>query len=98
MLGNRQAVQLNRLRPGPRDRVTPFPYCRFMDNPSSTITVAHTDSDLADLPLERLEAELCTWSANLAAAEYRWFALLAEFDRRHGWQQWECHSCVAWMC
>jgi len=29
--------------------------------------------------------------------EYRWFALLAEFDRRLGWQQWECHSCVAWM-
>ncbi len=53
--------------------------------------------DLVDLPLERLEAELCTCSANLAAAEYRWFALLAEFDRRLGWQQWECHSCVAWM-
>ncbi|MCY7300482.1 MAG: HNH endonuclease [Ilumatobacteraceae bacterium] len=54
-------------------------------------------SHLADVPLERLEAELCTWSANFAAAEYRWFALLAEFDRRLGWQQWECHSCVAWM-
>ena len=52
---------------------------------------------LAALPLERLEAELCAWSANLAAGEYRWFALLAEFDRRLGWQQWECHSCVAWM-
>ena len=65
----------------------------------TTISAAHTstNSDLADVPLERLEAELCTWSANLAAAEYRWFALLAEFDRRLGWQQWECHSCVAWM-
>ena len=54
-------------------------------------------TDLADVPLERLEAELCTWSANLAAAEFRWFALLAEFDRREGWQQWECHSCMFWM-
>ena len=44
-----------------------------------------------------MEAELCTWSANLAAAEFRWFALLAEFDKRDGWQQWECHSCVSWM-
>ena len=67
-----------------------------------TVSQPGTDSkahsvDPAELPLERLEAELCTWSANLAAAEFRWFALLAEFDRRDGWQQWECHSCVSWM-
>ena len=41
-----------------------------------------TDHDLADVPLERLEAELCTWSANLAAAEFRWFALLAELSEQ----------------
>lgn len=63
---------------------------------SSATSATHHD-DPAELPLERLEAELCTWSANLAAAEFRWFALLAEFDRRDGWQQWECHSCVSWM-
>lgn len=74
--------------------MTPFAYGRFMDTITTAATVA---DDLAELPLERLEAELCTWSANLAAAEYRWFTLLAEFDRRHGWQQWECHSCIAWM-
>lgn len=34
---------------------------------SSTSSAAPHD-DLAELPLERLEAELCTWSANLAAA------------------------------
>ena len=62
----------------------------------STLSTAH-EEDPAELPLERLEAELCTWSANLAAAEFRWFALLAEFDKRDGWQQWECHSCVSWM-
>jgi hypothetical protein len=65
-------------------------------SPSSTLSAAHED-DPKELPLERLEAELCTWSANLAAAEFRWFALLAEFDKRDGWQQWECHSCVSWM-
>ncbi len=66
---------------------------------TSAPPVSHTSANphLTDVPLEHLEAELCTWSANLAAAEYRWFALLAEFDRRLGWQQWECHSCVAWM-
>lgn len=55
-------------------------------------------ANLAEVPLERLEAELCSWSANLAAAEFRWLALLAELDRREGWRQWECPSCVTWMC
>lgn len=69
-----------------------------MSATSLPFTLSSTSSDdLAGLPLERLEAELCTWSANLAAAEFRWFALLAEFDRRDGWQQWECQSCVHWM-
>lgn len=56
------------------------------------------DVDLVVMPLERLEAELCTWSANMTAAEFRWFEMLAEFDRREGWQQWGASSCVAWMC
>jgi len=73
-----------------------------MDTTSASLVgnrpaISDDPAALTDVPLERLEAELCTWSANLAAAEYRWFALLAEFDRRLGWQQWECHSCVAWM-
>ena len=56
------------------------------------------DVALAAMPLEHLEAELCIWSANLTAAEFRWFELLAEFDRREGWQQWGASSCAAWMC
>ncbi|MEQ1700295.1 MAG: HNH endonuclease signature motif containing protein [Ilumatobacteraceae bacterium] len=75
-----------------------------MDTAQASLATAPVDSsvadpiDLTELPLERLEAELCSWSANLAAAEFRWMALLAEFDRREGWRQWECPSCVTWMC
>ena len=37
---------------------------------------------LESLPLERLEAELTEFAAHLSAAECRWLALVAEFDRR----------------
>lgn len=66
--------------------------------PTSADLATGAGPDPAEMPLERLEAELCIWSANLAAAEYRWFVLLAEFDRREGWQQWGCPSCAFWMC
>ena len=49
------------------------------------------------LPLERLEAEICELAGHLAAAEARWLALVAEFDRREGWARWECRSCAHWL-
>src|SRR5687768_5978347 len=48
-------------------------------------------------PLEWLEAEICQGAANLTAAEASWLALVAEFDRRRGWEVWECRSCAAWL-
>ncbi len=48
-------------------------------------------------PLEWLEAEICQGAANLTAAEASWLALVAEFDRRRGWEVWECASCAAWL-
>jgi hypothetical protein len=53
--------------------------------------------DLGTVPLERIESELSSLSAHLAAAECRWLLLLAEFDRRGGWQVWGCHSAVHWL-
>ncbi|MSV80615.1 MAG: hypothetical protein F2681_01920 [Actinobacteria bacterium] len=53
--------------------------------------------DLSDMPLERLEAELCQGAANLTAAEHTWLLQLAEFDRRLGWELWGCNSCVHWL-
>jgi hypothetical protein len=51
----------------------------------------------ACLPLERLEAEIQTQAAHLAAAECRWLLYVAEYDRREGWKSWECWSCVMWL-
>ena len=53
--------------------------------------------EAACLPLERLEAEITRLAGNLAAAECRWLLLVAEFDRRRGWEQWGCRSLVHWL-
>jgi hypothetical protein len=52
---------------------------------------------LADVADERLEAELCQLAADLAAGTARWFALIAEYDRRQVWASWECRSMAAWL-
>ena len=41
--------------------------------------------------------ELVDLSSRLAAAEARWLALLAEFDRREGWRADGQLSCVDWL-
>jgi hypothetical protein len=50
-----------------------------------------------ELPLERLESEICTLAGHLAAATCRWLTLIAEFDRREGWRTWDQASCAAWL-
>jgi hypothetical protein len=49
------------------------------------------------MPLERLEAEITQLAGHLAAAECRWLLLIAEFDRRAGYEQWECRTCSRWL-
>src|SRR5437879_3554614 len=51
----------------------------------------------AEMPLERLEAEICELAAHLSAAECRWLLLLSEFDRREGWTGWGINSCAHWV-
>jgi hypothetical protein len=53
------------------------------------------------MPLERLEAEITELAGHLAAAECRWLLLIAEFDRRAGYEQWGCRTCshkLSWQC
>lgn len=52
---------------------------------------------LEKVPLERIETEICELAAHISAATYRMLVLLAEFDRRKGWFEWGCKSCVAWL-
>ena len=49
------------------------------------------------MPLERLEAEITHLAGHLAAAECRWMLLIAEFDRRAGYEQWGCRSSSHWL-
>jgi len=49
------------------------------------------------MPLERLEAEITELAGHLAAGECRWLQLIAEYDRRGGWEQWGCQSAVQWL-
>ena len=55
------------------------------------------DESGAEMPLERLEAEICELAGHLAAGECRWLLLLSEFDRREGWTGWGLRSCAHWV-
>jgi hypothetical protein len=54
-------------------------------------------SDPASMPLERVEAEICTLAGQIAAATARFLTLLADFDEREGWAGWGVHSCAHWL-
>src|SRR5207244_11719490 len=53
--------------------------------------------DLTAIPLERLEAEIATQAAHIAAGTCRWLELVAEFDRREGYADWGCRSTAHWL-
>ena len=55
------------------------------------------DPDLAPVPLERLEAQICELAGHLAAATCRFLVLLGDFDARRGWADWEMNSCASWL-
>ncbi|HEX5535083.1 MAG TPA: DUF222 domain-containing protein, partial [Actinomycetales bacterium] len=50
-----------------------------------------------EMPLERVEAELCTLAGQIAAATSRFLRLLGEFDAREGWGGWNVRSCAHWL-
>jgi hypothetical protein len=51
----------------------------------------------SDIPLHELEAQITELAGHLNAANYRWLMLIAEFDRRHGWNDGALHSCAHWL-
>ena len=51
----------------------------------------------AEVPLERLEAQICEGAAHLAAGVGRWLLLVGEFDARKGYERWECRSTAFWL-
>ena len=58
-------------------------------------------SPLEALTNPELEYELATSAARVAAATCRYLLAVAEYDRRRGWEDWECHDMagyLAWRC
>src|SRR3954451_2355297 len=52
---------------------------------------------VAETPLERLEAELLVMAARSTAAMAAWLAMVEEFDRRGGYESWEVPSTARWL-
>ncbi|MBW3547584.1 MAG: 13E12 repeat family protein, partial [Actinobacteria bacterium] len=63
----------------------------------SIVRNEHDSLPLDEVPLERLESEITELAAHINAATCRWLLLVAEFDRRRGWGDWECRSCAHWL-
>jgi len=51
----------------------------------------------AGMPMERLEARICELAGHLTAATCQFLLLIADFDTRKGWADWEMPSCAAWL-
>jgi hypothetical protein len=49
------------------------------------------------IPTCDLEAQITELAGHLNAANRRWLALIAEFDRRKGWSRCATHSCAHWL-
>jgi hypothetical protein len=53
--------------------------------------------DVDAVPLEWLENEITSQAGHLAAATCRWLLLVAAFDRRQGYDSWQCRSTAHWL-
>ena len=56
-----------------------------------------TDVAQAQQELQRLEDEIAELSASIDAATHRLLMLIAEYDRRGGWNNGACRSCAHWL-
>jgi hypothetical protein len=72
----------------------PVPLAAGTSERESAELSAHGD---APEPLERLEARICELAGHLTAATCRFLLLIADFDERRGWADWEMASCAAWL-
>jgi hypothetical protein len=54
-------------------------------------------TDLADLQIDRLEADIASLAEDLTRRLERWLALVAEFDRRGGARRWGFRGTAEWL-
>jgi hypothetical protein len=67
------------------------------DAPPVAVGATPDEPEPASLPLERVEAEICTLAGQIAAATSRFLTLLADFDDRDGWAGTGIYSCAQWL-
>lgn len=53
--------------------------------------------DITVLSTDELEEGICGFAARLAAATCSFVLAVAEYDRRRGWESWECRSMAHWL-
>jgi hypothetical protein len=71
---------------------------RFPARGGTVLDQQVTEADtLALVPTERLEADVQTDAAMLAAAMCEWLLKIAELDRRRAWESWDCRSMAHWL-
>ena len=54
-------------------------------------------TELADVPAERLEADLIDLAGRLSAGTFELLVLVGELDARGLWARWGALSCAAWL-
>jgi len=55
------------------------------------------EGPLSDVSTPDLIDRITELAGHLNAANARWLALIAEFDRRRGWAEWGVKSCAHWL-
>ena len=51
----------------------------------------------AEVPMERLEADMLGLAGQLAAGTCAFLTMIGEYDARRGWESWEALSCAHWL-
>jgi hypothetical protein len=55
------------------------------------------DAPITEVSTPDLIDQITTLAGHLNAANARWLALIAEFDRRRAWAEWGVKSCAHWL-
>jgi hypothetical protein len=55
------------------------------------------EGSLSEVCTPELIDRITELAGHLNAANARWLALIAEFDRRRGWAEWGVKSCAHWL-
>src|SRR3954451_13008575 len=56
-----------------------------------------SETEISEVPIERLEADIASLAADLTRRLERWLALVAEFDRRGGARRWGFRGTADWL-